>query len=48
MSGDVSGAKLAGRRSGGLPYPFLKIEKISLIIWKNASCSNSKCYFKSI
>ena len=41
-----------------LPYPFLKIEKIALIIWKNALivfihrlnvhlCSNSKCYFKS-
>ena len=43
---------------GGLPYPFLKNEKITLIIWKNALivlihrlnvhlCSNSKCYFKS-
>ena len=43
---------------GGLPYPFLKNEKITLIIWKNALlvlihrlnvhlCFNSKCYFKS-
>ena len=59
MSDDVSGAQLAGRRvRGGLPYPFLKIEKIALMIWKNALtvfihrlnvhlCSNSKCYFKS-
>ena len=36
MYGDVSGAELAGRRGGGeaVPYPFLKIEKIALIIWK--------------
>ena len=59
MSGDVSGAQLAGNRGkGGLPYPFLRNEKIALIIWKNALivfihrlnvhlCSNSKCYFKS-
>ena len=62
MSGDVSGAQLAGMkvtwRRGGLSYLFLKIEKIALIIWKNALivfihrsnvhlCSNSKCYFKS-
>ena len=38
MSGDVSGAQLAGNRgegggrSRGLPYPFLKVEKIALII----------------
>ena len=37
MSGDVSGAQLAGNRGGGgqsrgLPYPFLKVEKIALII----------------
>ena len=59
MSGDVSGAQLAEKRGEGLPYPFLKIEKIAQIIWKNALivfihrlnfylCSNSKCYFKSI
>ena len=60
MYGDVSGAELAGRRGegGAAPYPFLKIEKIVLIIWKNTLivfihrlnvhlCSNSKCYFKS-
>ena len=61
MSGDVSGTQLAGRRGregAGLPYPFLKIEKIALIIWKIALivfihrlnvhlCSKSKCYFKS-
>ena len=60
MYGDVSGAELAGRRGGGgaFPYPFLKIEKIALIIWKKTLivfihrlnghlCSNSKCYFKS-
>ena len=52
MSGDVSGAQLKGL------YPFLKIEKIVLIIWRNVFmvfihrlnvhlCSNSKCYFKS-
>ena len=60
MSGDVSGAQLAGKRwgVGDFPYPFLKIEKTALIIWKNALivlihrsnvhlCSNSKCYFNS-
>ena len=58
MSGDVSGAQLAGRRVGDLPYLFLKIEKTVLVIWKNALivsihrlnvhlCSNLKCYFKS-
>ena len=58
MSGDVSGAQLAGRRGGGLPYPFLKIEKNAPVIWKNALIvfihrlnahlySNLKCYFKS-
>ena len=68
MSGDVPGAELAGRYGGrgegggggggGLHYHFLKIEKIALIIWKNALivlilrlnvhlCFNSKCYFKS-
>ena len=61
MSGDVLGAQLAGRRrdgGGGLPYSFLKIEKIALIFWKNTLivflhrlnahlCSNLKCYFKS-
>ena len=59
MSGDISGAQLAVRRGrGGLPYAFLEIEKIALIIWKNALiefihrlnvhlCSYSKCYFKS-
>ena len=38
MSGDVSGAQLARRRGGGegLPFPFWKIKKIALIIWKNA------------
>ena len=37
MSGDISGAQLAGKRGEmGLLYPFLKIEKIALIIWKNA------------
>ena len=42
MSGDVSGAQLVGNkvgargRGGGLPYQFLKIEKIALINWKNA------------
>ena len=38
MSGDVSGAQLAGRRGdggGGLAYSFLKIEKIAIIFWKN-------------
>ena len=62
MSGDVSGAQLAGRRGGGevgLPYSFLNIEKIALIIWEKALIvfirrlnvnlgSSSKCYFKSI
>ena len=59
MAGDISGAQLVGKRGEmGLLYPFLKIEKIALIIWKNALivfihrlnvhlCSNSKCYFKS-
>ena len=64
MSGDVSGAQLAAMMGsgvgawGGLPYPFLKIEKITLIIWRNVLivfihrlnvhlCSNLKCYFKS-
>ena len=58
MSGDVLRAQLAGRRGGGLPYPFMKIEKIALIIWKNALivfihrlnvhlCSNLKCHFTS-
>ena len=50
---------ISGEQEWGLPYPFLKIGKIVLIIWKNAlivyihrlhvhSCPNSKCYFKSI
>ena len=57
MSDDVSGAQLAGSR-GALPFPFLKIEKISVIIGKNAliafihglnvhPCSHLKCCFKS-
>ena len=36
MSSDVSGAQLAGRRGKGLPCLFLKIEKIALIMEKNA------------
>ena len=60
MFGDVSGAQLAGRTPVCVcfPYPFLKIEKIALIIWRNVLIafigrlnvhlySNLKCYFKS-
>ena len=36
MSGDASGTQLAGRRGRGLLCPFLKIEKIALIMGKNA------------
>ena len=35
MPGDVPGAQLAGE-GGGLPCPFLKIEKIALMMGKNA------------
>ena len=41
MSGDVSGAQVTGRKDGGkggeggLPCPFLKIEKIALIMGEN-------------
>ena len=60
MPGNVSGAQLAGKREGGvLPYPFLKIKKIALIMGKNALiafidewyvhlCSHLKYHFKSI
>ena len=62
--GHVWRTQLAGRKGEGggggwgLPYSFLKIEKIVLIIWKNALivfihklnvhlCSKLKCHFKS-
>ena len=35
ITGTVSGED-GGRAGGGLPYHFLKIEKIALLIWKNA------------
>ena len=49
---------IISREEGGLPYPFMKIEKILQTIWKNALivfihrlnvhlCSNLKCHFKS-
>ena len=57
MSGDRG--TISREEGGCLPYSFLKIEKIALIIWKNALivlihrlhvnlCSKSKWYFRSI
>ena len=57
MSGDRD--TISGEEGGCLPYPFLKIKKIALLISKNDLivlihrlnvhlCSNSKRYFRSI
>ena len=58
MSGDASGAQITGRMGEHLPYPFLKIKIIVLIMGKKNAlivfihelnvplCSHLKCCFK--